>query len=98
MAGMPRIVVPGYPHHVTQRGNRRQKTFFCDDDYRYYIENHQADSIRRNTRTGRPPAGQSRVYRQPGAINWQATGPQTPRPQTIKTQIGILSPELSDDI
>ena len=35
---MPRIVVPGYPHHVTQRGNRRQQTFFCDDDYRYYIE------------------------------------------------------------
>ena len=54
MAGMPRIVIPGYPHHVTQRGNRRKKTFFCDDDYRYYIENHQADSIRRNTRTGRP--------------------------------------------
>jgi len=38
MARMPRIVVPGYPHHVTQRGNRRQKTFFCDDDYCYYIE------------------------------------------------------------
>ena len=38
MARMPRIVVPGYPHHVTQRGNRRQRTFFCDDDYRYYIE------------------------------------------------------------
>ena len=38
MARMARIVVPGYPHHVTQRGNRRQKTFFYDDDYRYYIE------------------------------------------------------------
>jgi putative transposase len=24
------------PHHVTQRGNRRQKTFFCDEDYRLY--------------------------------------------------------------
>jgi len=33
----PRIVVPGYPHHITQRGNRRQETFFCDDDYRLYI-------------------------------------------------------------
>jgi putative transposase len=31
---MPRLVVPGYPHHVTQRGNRRMKTFFCDEDYR----------------------------------------------------------------
>ena len=38
MARMPRLVVPHYPHHVTQRGNRRQKTFFCDEDYRYYIE------------------------------------------------------------
>jgi putative transposase len=38
MARMPRIVVPGYPHHVTQRGNRRQRTFFYEDDYRYYVE------------------------------------------------------------
>ncbi len=38
MPRMKRLVVPGYPHHVTQRGNRRQKTFFCEDDYRYYLE------------------------------------------------------------
>jgi putative transposase len=38
MARMARVVVPYYPHHVTQRGNRRQKTFFCEDDYRYYID------------------------------------------------------------
>lgn len=38
MARMARVVVPGYPHHVTQRGNRRQRTFFVDDDYRHYIE------------------------------------------------------------
>ena len=38
MARMARVVVPNFPHHITQRGNRRQKTFFCDDDYRYYIE------------------------------------------------------------
>jgi hypothetical protein len=25
---MARVVVPGAPHHVTQRGNRRQRTFF----------------------------------------------------------------------
>ena len=37
MARIARIVVPGYPHHITQRGNRRQETFFCDDDYRQYI-------------------------------------------------------------
>ena len=38
MARTARIVVPGYPHHITQRGNRRQQTFFCDDDYRAYLE------------------------------------------------------------
>jgi putative transposase len=38
MARMARVIIPEYPHHVTQRGSRRQKTFFCDDDYRYYIE------------------------------------------------------------
>ncbi|QQR90765.1 MAG: transposase [Myxococcales bacterium] len=37
MARMARVVIPGWPHHVTQRGNRRQQTFFDDSDYRYYI-------------------------------------------------------------
>ena len=31
-----RIVLPGFPHHVTQRGNRRQQTFFQDSDYALY--------------------------------------------------------------
>ena len=26
------------PHHVTQRGNRRQETFFSKEDYLAYIE------------------------------------------------------------
>ncbi len=38
MARMPRLVVPGYPHHVTQRGNRRMKTFFSQEDYQYYLD------------------------------------------------------------
>jgi len=38
MARMARVVVPFYPHHVTQRGNRRQRTFFGDDDYSTYVE------------------------------------------------------------
>ncbi len=37
MARIARVVVPGYPHHVTQRGNRRQQTFFCEEDYRLYL-------------------------------------------------------------
>lgn len=36
MARLPRLVLPGIPHHVTQRGNGRQQTFFCDDDYAAY--------------------------------------------------------------
>jgi len=37
MARMARVVVPGAPHHVTQRGNRRQPTFFRDADYLAYL-------------------------------------------------------------
>jgi putative transposase len=36
MARLARIVVPDHPHHVTQRGNRRQKIFFEDGDYALY--------------------------------------------------------------
>lgn len=38
MARMARVVVPGAAHHVVQRGNRRQQTFFSDADYRYYLD------------------------------------------------------------
>ena len=37
MARIARVVGPGIPHHVTQRGNRRQETFFCAEDYQAYI-------------------------------------------------------------
>jgi putative transposase len=33
MVGIVRVVVPGYPHHVTRRGNRRMRTFFSNQDY-----------------------------------------------------------------
>jgi putative transposase len=36
MGRMARVVVAGTPHHVTQRGNRRQTTFFGERDYRLY--------------------------------------------------------------
>ena len=38
MARMPRLVVPGFPHHVTQRGNRRMKTFFNGEDHCAYLD------------------------------------------------------------
>lgn len=33
-----RLVVPGYPHHIIQRGNRRQDVFFTAADYQSYLE------------------------------------------------------------
>lgn len=36
MARMARVVVPGIPHHITQRGNRRQEIFFKEEDYEEY--------------------------------------------------------------
>lgn len=38
MARIARVVVPGIPHHIVQRGNRCQKVFFSDDDRRAYID------------------------------------------------------------
>lgn len=37
MARIARVIAPGLPHHVTQRGNRCQQTFFHDDDYETYL-------------------------------------------------------------
>jgi putative transposase len=36
MARLARVVIPGHPHHVTQRGNGRARTFFGDADYALY--------------------------------------------------------------
>jgi putative transposase len=36
MARLSRVVVPGLPHHVTQRGNRREPIFFEDEDQEVY--------------------------------------------------------------
>ena len=33
-----RVVIPEAPHHIIQRGNRRQPTFFGPDDYRAYLD------------------------------------------------------------
>ena len=36
MARLARVVIPGLPHHVTQRGNGGARTFFSDADYAFY--------------------------------------------------------------
>ena len=38
MPRIGRIVIPGCPHHITQRGNNRQDVFFVDEDRRVYLE------------------------------------------------------------
>ncbi len=37
MARIARVTVPGIPHHITQRGNRRQSVFFSEADRRLYL-------------------------------------------------------------
>jgi putative transposase len=60
MARIARIVAPGMPHHITQRGNRRQQTFFTDDDYQQYLtllsalQEQEMGLFYRHERTGRP--------------------------------------------
>lgn len=38
MPRRPRLVLPGVPLHLIQRGNNRQACFFADEDYRFYLE------------------------------------------------------------
>ncbi len=38
MSRLARMVVPGLPHHVTQRGNRREAIFFEDGDQQLYCD------------------------------------------------------------
>jgi putative transposase len=37
MTRIARVVMPGVPHHIVQRGNRRQRVFFSDNDRRFYL-------------------------------------------------------------
>jgi len=38
MPRLPRAVFSGVPHHITQRGNRREDVFFCGNDRLAYLE------------------------------------------------------------
>lgn len=38
MARLARMVIPGVPHHVTQRGNRRERIFFEAGDEQIYLD------------------------------------------------------------
>jgi putative transposase len=49
MAG---VVLPGLPHHVTQRGNWREPVLFEADDYRLYRRLVAAAARRAGTQSG----------------------------------------------
>lgn len=38
MARLARMVIPGVPHHMTQRGNRRERIFFEAGDEQIYLD------------------------------------------------------------
>lgn len=38
MARLPRLSIPGYPHHVIQRGNNRQAIFARPEDYQFLLD------------------------------------------------------------
>jgi putative transposase len=38
MPRIARIIAPGYPHHITQRGNNRAMVFFDDEDRQTYLK------------------------------------------------------------
>lgn len=37
MPRQPRAFIEGYPFHCIARGNNRHATFYCDDDYAFYL-------------------------------------------------------------
>lgn len=38
MPRIARVCAEGYPHHITQRGNNKEKTFFDDEDRLFYLD------------------------------------------------------------
>ncbi len=38
MARLARMIIPRVPHHVTQRGNRRERIFFEPGDEQVYLD------------------------------------------------------------
>jgi putative transposase len=50
MSRISRVVVPGLPHHVTQRGNGKQDTFACQQDRMVYLSLLRDEARRREVR------------------------------------------------
>lgn len=46
MARLPRLTVPGYPHHIIQRGNNRQAIFDSNADYEALLSMLEEHSVK----------------------------------------------------
>ena len=91
MARMPRVVVPGYPHHGTQRGYRRQErnpaaTRLCKspEDWKSYLSEGVCDDDKEligiHGRTGRP-LGCSSFVQELEAVTGKILTPRQPVPK-----------------
>jgi hypothetical protein len=64
MARLARPVIPGLPHHIAQRGNRRQRTIFDDGAFlRSAISEEELRDLREHGRTGRPLGSSALIAR-----------------------------------
>jgi len=74
-------VVPGFVHHITQRGNRRQQAFFNTETI---------EAFRKHERTGRPVGDNGFIEKMEKATGGRLK-PGKPGP---KPRISMVSPEL----
>jgi len=95
MARIARVVVPGLPHHVTQRGNRREPVFFGAEDYRLYRRLIATYLVAGGPRINRPWGG-AVSGRRPGCrIVPPACEPPPRRPVVQKkTTLGVVQVTL----
>lgn len=83
MARHARIIVPGFPHHVTQRGNRREPIFFEDGDQEVYRDLLGRTDLQARRRglgllpDAQPCAFDPRPIRRDGAGPRRGRGPST---------------------
>ena len=81
----PRLVLPGIPHHITQRGNYRQTTYFRAEDYRLYLQLLKAhlDSLTRPIASPPKPLIKSHLWGRQVAVGTPLTGAEAhPRTRT----------------
>jgi hypothetical protein len=84
MARITRVVAEHYPHHITQRGNRGQDTFFCDNDYQFLsgdVSDKQCALLQRHKRTGRPLGSERFIVQLENALSRMLTPQKGGRPR-----------------